>query len=54
MPPGVFNAAKFPDRTNNAEFLHCFFHKYNPYTATIELTGDKNNVDRWSPAITSI
>ena len=48
----MFNAAKFPDKMNNIESLHCAFHKYNPYIGPVE-TRDKNNVDRWSPVITS-
>lgn len=39
----MFNAAEFPAKINNTEFIHCFFHIYNPSIGTIELTRLKNN-----------
>lgn len=54
MPPGMFTAGNFPDRINNIESLPCSLNKYNSYIGTIELIGDKNNLDRWSPVIPSM
>lgn len=50
----MFTAGKFPDKINYIESLPCSLNKYNSYIGTIELIGDKNNLDRWFPVIPSI